>query len=464
MARVKGVKMNVNEQHAEQEEFRLVAVLPWSQMLLAEYQGHTRRLPRVKIFKWSRTAQQLSATLHKKWGLRSIIIDLLPSSDDLPRCAVVEVRSHDETLAHIGCVTLSVDDLAEHELSSTERLVVKSIIAGETQDRGPFSKIGWIEEAQAWIRESVGDRRIDFSEDIRQLGASGSSALVRFGTFDGQAYWLKATATPNEHEFAVTQAVARHCPQFLPPLVAVRADWNAWVSEEAGQTLHECSSWQAFEQATRCLAEMQIASTLHIDDLIARGCFDQRMPMLQSHLPALIYYLEAAMARQTSTRVPSLSSARLRELGQLLHWAAGAMEAVGIPDALIHNDVNPGNILFDGIRAVFTDWSETGIGAPFLTFQHLQVQAWEADETHTWAPRLKEIYVRHWQNILTGSQIEKAFALIPPLAIASYLCGRDPSFASSHRGNDSVQSYARSLARHLDRFAQVPQFREALCN
>ena len=56
--------------------------------------------------------------------------------------------------------------------------------------------------------------------------------------------------------------------------------------------------------------------------------------------------------------------------------------------------MNLGNILSDGIRTVFTDWSEAGVGNPFLTFQHLQAQALAADETHTWVQGLKDIYER----------------------------------------------------------------------
>jgi hypothetical protein len=170
------------------------------------------------------------------------------------------------------------------------------------------------------------------------------------------------------------------------------------------------------------------------------------------------------MERQTSTKVAPLDGARLSELGRILQDASEAMDAIGVPETLIHNDMNQGNILFDGGRAVFTDWSEACIGTPFVTFQHLYAQALEADQTHTWAPRLREIYINHWKKLLTVSQVEKAFALSKPLAVASYLCGRDPSFTATHRGNDSAQSYARSLARHMDRLARAPEFLEALCN
>jgi hypothetical protein len=456
--------MNFTEQLVEQEEFRVVLVSQYSQMLLVERYGETHHLPRLRILKHRRTTEQLLEIIRKRWGVRSIVIDFLPKSHELPPCAVIEVRPRNSKFTSDGLVPASVNDLDERELTPQECLTVCSIIAGDPRDRGPFSKVGWVEEAQEWIRESVVDHRVAFNEDVRQFSASGFFALIRFGTIHGPAYWLKATCLPSTHEFEVTRTIARCCPEFLPPLIAARTDWNAWVTEEAGQPLQDVLSLGAFEQSTHCLAELQITSAAHVDDLLACGCFDQRMPILRAHLPALILYLEDAMARQTSIKVPLLTARRLNELGCLIEEATAAIETLGVPDALIHNDFNPGNILFDGMRAVFTDWSEACIGFPFLTFRHLQVQALEADETHTWGPRLKEIYKEHWRACLNESQIEKAFALSPPLAIASYLCGRDPLFRSSHRGIDSVQSYARSLARHLNRFAQAPEFLEAICS
>jgi hypothetical protein len=455
--------MNFTEQLAEQEEFRVVLVLPWSQMVLVERHHEAYQLPRISIRKRTRTAEQLAEALQARWGVRSNMIDLLPKSHDLPPCAVIEVRTRNSRFAPEGLVPVSVDDLDERELTTQECVIVCSIVAGVPRDRGPFSKLGWIEEAQEWIRESVLDHRVDFSEDIRQFSASGFFALVRFGTTHSPAYWLKAASVPNAHELEVTRTIARYCAQFLPPLIAARTDWNAWVTEEVGQPLHDVVSLRAFEQSAHGLAGLQITSTLHTEELLACGCFDQRMPALRAHLPALMRYLEDAMASQTSVKVPPLSIKQLQELGYLIEDAVATMDALGVPDTLIHNDLNSGNILFDGVRAVFTDWSEACIGSPFLTFQHLRAQALEADDTHTWAPRLKEIYKGHWRAVLSESQIHRAFALSPPLAIASYLCGRDPSFSSPHRAGDSVRSYARSLARHMYRFAQFPEFVEALC-
>ena len=82
----------------------------------------------------------------------------------------------------------------------------------------------------------------------------------------------------------------------------------------------------------------------------------------------------------------------------------------------------------------------------------------------TWAPGLTAAYKQHWRPVLSDFQIERALALTQPLAIASYLYGRDPSFTSEYRHDARHQSYARSLARHMDRVVQAQEFRRALCN
>lgn len=444
--------------NTEHERYRVALFVPSSRKVLTERDGNVLRLPSVEIPKKTRTAEQIAHAIRQRWNTNSIVLDFLPNQDNLPRCAVVEVRS---PLAVGGLFASNIEDLRKDMLTAKDRTRLRNLMACHVQEYGPFSRPGWIDEAREWIRASVTDHRVEFDDDGYHSCGSGFSALVRFGTLRGPAYWLKATSTPNAHEFLVTRTLAQFLPHYLPPMVAAREDWNAWVMEEAGLPLHEACSFHAFEQATCCLAELQIASAAHVDVLIASGCFDQRMSVLRTRLPEMIEYLKDAMARQTSTKVPPLSAERLHELGSLLEDACARMDQLGIPDTIIHNDMNPGNILFDGTRAVFTDWAEGYIGTPFFTFHHLRVQALEADPTHTWALQLTAIYKDHWRKVLSETQIERATALCPPLAIASYLCGRGSHLLASEAG---VQSYARSLARHMDRAARTSEFLEALCN
>ena len=318
-------------------------------------------------------------------------------------------------------------------------------------------------DAQEWIKSFVNDREVDFTDQIRQLNACGTFALVRFANKRGPAYWLKAVGEPNAHEFAVTLYLAQNCPGYLAKLVCARTDWNAWVTEEKGQPLPRPIPLCQVEQAVTRWAEIQTALVSKADELSGCGCIDQRVEVLQAHIDTLIAYLARAMERQTSTKVPRLGERRLRELGEMLQTACSSMRALDIPNSLIHNDLNSGNILFDGASCVFTDWSEAYVGNPFLVFQQLcALVSRDEDTSLPWVQRLRALYKSRWCDFLTDTQMDRAFALTPLLAVLSCLYGRGSWLKSSRREDPDFQGYARSLARYMDRAARNPQLLWAL--
>ncbi len=455
--------MNVNDQHVEQEEFRVVLVLPWSGLILAERHGNSLPLPRIIITSRARLAYQFEETARQRWNTAIVVIDILLGESNVSPCAVIEVRSRCWQFTDYGLTSIPIEAFGDTDLSPSECLTIKKIIAGNIESRGPFSRIGWLDDAQAWVRHTVQDDDLRF-DTIRQYTATGHFALVRFESSRGSIYWMKAVGVPNTHELQVTQAITRCCPRFVPPILAVRSDWNAWISVDSGQPVGTFSCFALCQQVAESLAQMQLASATHIEALRTNGCFDLRSSVVLRHMPDLVSYLKAAMADQTSAKVEPITPIRLDELASLLCRASEAIESFGIPNTLIHNDLNPGNILFDGRNAVFIDWAEACIGMPWFTFHHLYTEVVERNETHANPVQLKRAYLNHWRLFLDESQMERAFVLSRPLGIASYLFGRDPAFTSPLRHSSSVQRYARSLARHIDRIARTRTFQEALCS
>jgi hypothetical protein len=457
--------MAFTEQLVRSDQYRVVLILPWSKMVLAERHGESLWLPRIDIPPWTRTAEQLTNMLLTNWNVRSIVVDVLPGSQEISRCAVVEIRTRSWEFVVDGFRAVSVDDLDEREMTTDERVTVHSILAGEPQDRSPFSRLGWIDEATEWIRESVSDRVVQISDEIRQVNAGGSFALIRFGTLQGSAYWLKATGEPNLHEFDITAALAALCPEYLPPLVAMRRDWNAWVMEEAGHAIGNQVDVTILERAVVSMADLQKKTIGRTGQLTAAGATDQRIGVLCSHIGEIISYLEEAMGQQTSTKVPRLEVWRLRQIGTILTDACGAMEELAIPETVVHNDMNRGNILVCEKNCLFTDWCEVSIGNPVITFQHLLLLLPpNGDHTEADHATLKHAYRQRWLDSLPAYKIDVAFALTPLLAVASYLYGRGDWLRSMRRHDPHVQSYARSLARHMDRAAQAPSLVGALCH
>ncbi|MCU1226201.1 MAG: hypothetical protein JWQ42_4294 [Edaphobacter sp.] len=452
------------EQLTEYDQYRVALVLPGSRRVLTRRQGKDLLLPRVSIPKWTRPADELTTRIQEEWNLAAVIIDCLPTLQPSLPCVVAEICEQRWPSDPHGLSAVHPDEISESELSDTEQVVLQEMLAGNTGSRGPFSRIGWLRDAQDWIRRSVTDRAVQFDGDVRQLNADGHFALIRFGTRQAPAYWMKATGAPNSHEYKFTVVLAEHFPRFLPRLITMRNDWNAWVTEEAGFPLCDNLSLSALEQAVLALAVLQKDSTQKINILTAAGFRNLGISALQSAVNSLIDYLAEAMIQQTSAGVPRISSQRLREIGGILHDSCSQMEDIGIPDSLIHNDTNLGNILIKDSRCVFTDWAEGFVGNPFLTFHQLCVTVARAGENGaTWVTQLRSRYKNQWLDFVPEAKIDRAFALSPPLAILSHLHGRGDWLQSPIASSAALQSYARSLARHIDRETRSPQLLEALC-
>jgi len=372
----------------EQMDYRLAFILPQTRQILASEASGITALPSIAISRWNRPAEQLTRLIRSTWNIQAIVLDLLPGSSVSSPCAVIEVLTKDWRYVDKRFCAVDPNLIESAWLSDAERLHLVSIF-NDTDAVPVFSRLGWVDKARRWIQASVPDCVVRFDGEIQQFQAGGNFALVRFGTLEGCGYWLKATGSPNAHEFSITMKLAQYLPHFLPPVVAL-------------------------EQAVDALSALQKQSILHAKVLLNAGCADRSVAVLQSSLEELIEYLDEAMEKQLSTKVQPLDKTQLSNLRSALNDACLRMQDIEISDALIHIDINPGNILFDGTRSVFIDWAEAAIGNPLVTFEYLAAHlAREEEHTEAWLPILRAQYRKQWLDLLSESTIDRAFALTP---------------------------------------------------
>lgn len=446
--------MLTKESRSETDKYQIILVRSGSRKVWVESTHGVLSLPRIELPKWRRSAEQLQKAIEASWGLRAIILDFLGTQSST-RIAVVQIES---SAPNLGLDAINLDEVAEDTLTKENRIAVEAILSGHTHGRGPFSRVGWISDATEWLRTEVGND-VSFTKDIRQYNAGGSFALVRFATQSGPAYWMKATGEPNAHEFRITAKIAGLCPEHLPPQIAVRQDWNAWLMEDAGQPIR-AAELPALEHGVRAMAGLQVHTLHRTGEFLEAGAFDQRSGSLRMHLEELTEYLDNVMIKQTSTEVPRLDRCCLLKLESVLRAACWRMEELEIPDTLVHFDVNPGNILFNGNRCVFTDWCECGVCNPFLGLEYLLLLL--PREKTDWHSKLREEYRRSWCNHLSSAQFEPAFRLAPLLAMLAHLYGRGTWLKTPKRNRPQVEGYARSLARYMDRASRDSQLLRAL--
>lgn len=429
-------------------EYQAIVITP-SRSLLVLSGGETPRLPRIPVRKSGRPAREICVGLRERWGLAVLILEIFPLEKEMGRFALVEFF---EARIPPGFVAIKAENLLATVQSRQLQVALEDVLADRVQ---PLARLGWFDGCITWV-ENATELRVSTRTTPEQFNGGHGFALICFRMQGGRCYWLKATGSPNEHEYDVTQCLSRICPECVPPLVATKKMWNAWLTEDAGVPSSESMSSEQFDQAVRCLAHLQERSLGGIDSLLRAGAFDHRLPILSPHIDPIIHYLIEAMGRQTSKKVAALTPERLLELGAILEQACNRMEALGIPDALLHNDLNYGNLLFDGKRCVIIDWSEAAVGNPFLSFDRLC--ALDAGNSRNGRAAYTDLWSRH----LSRSTIAEACVLAPILAIYSHLYGRGTWLANAEANPRLNESYARSLTRHLDRVAQNPRLLEVL--
>jgi hypothetical protein len=449
--------MPAHDTRLEKDEYRLILLRSGHHTIWAQARDGRPHLPRIAIPRWQRPAEQLQQAVETRLHLPAVVLDILPGANDLSPCAIVEIRSSGTA---DGLVAAVIDEVLEKEMTDHELEIVQTILSGDKRPRRPFCRLGWMDEAFHWTRQMAG-LDIVFTGKIRQFNAAGDSTLVHFATHEGSGYWLKATGKPNAHEFRITKMLAVLCPEYLPPRIADREDWNAWLMKDAGCSL-EWLDLPYLELTVSSMAVLQQRTMRRTTEFQAAGASDQRLRILRAHLVDIIEYLDEAMKKQISTKAPRVETYRLRDLASILDDACCCMDALGIPDTLVHNDMNRGNILFEGMHCAFTDWCEVCISNPFLGFEYLCLLTPRSREG--WSRTLREVYRRSWLDHLDAAQIDEALVLAPLLAILAHLHGR---VAGSHRPRrllPHVESYARTLARRMDRAAQDTQLLEVLCS
>jgi hypothetical protein len=459
--------MPAPETFVESVEYLVALVLPESREVLAILDLDGYRLPAVDIATWSRPAEQLQQAIKARWGVSGIVIDFLRSLDRPQACVVVEVLvPNRECDLH----PIEVSELYISALDEQWREQLMSVLAGGRRSGGPFSQIGWIDEAILWLESETG-RKVSSKHTIEQYNAGDGFSLLRFRTQDGRDYWLKATGVPNAHEPEITRVLSNLCGSYLPEFISFRSEWNAWLMSGEATALSECPQepFQLFtllESAVESMAQLQIRTRGHGLTLLNAGAFDQGMQSFLRRSPEVFEYLQESMSLQTSMKTPKLDKTRLHEMRAIFDQTCERMESLGIGESIVHGDLNTGNILTGIGHCQFIDWSEAYLGNPLVTLQHLLLlnKVESPDVRDFMNLILKQRYLDAWVASCDPEAFTQGFLYTPLLAIASTLYGRGDWLTSPHRNDPRRQSYARSLARHMDRAAREPELLEALCH
>lgn len=444
-------------------EYRVALIEPDSCALIALDTGDGCKLPRVRIPTGMRPVQELRKAIRSTWGLHVLILDLVKADDSSTHCVIAQLLT---PLTSRSLERIAPSQLSSSELTEEEHKAVLSLLESETES--PFSRIGWLDEAAAWI-EAVTGRKVSRKTDIEQVNAGGAFALVRFRADDGWSCWMKATGEPNTHELPITSLLSQRCRGYVPEFLASKPEWNAWLMSGDAMEITRLTAtplelFRLLEDAVGSLAELQTKTVGAESELLDAGAFDQRLDVLLSHADALFGYLDEVMDLSASCGLPRLRKERLREIRIAFKMAGERLQHLGIPETIVHGDLNPGNIVIGRERCQFIDWSEAYIGPCLVSLEHLLLLNW-IDNPGVRAfvnSSLEQRYVGVWARLCDPHAFEEGIRYMPLMAAVSALYGRGEWLNSPERYDARHLSYARTLVTHMERAMRSPELQEAI--
>jgi hypothetical protein len=286
---------------------------------------------------------------------------------------------------------------------------------------------------------------------FRQFNASATFSLIRFET-DGPALWFKAVGEPNVQEFRISRTLACLFPAFVPRILAMREEWNAWLMIEVPGTHPDQNTHiEVWATLTRTLADLQIASIGKTVHLIEGGCRDVRTSTLVSCVDPFLDMVANLMERQTTQTPAALTRSEIVALGMRLKDVLSAYSDLDILNTLGHLDFNPGNIIASDDHCVLLDWAEACVGPPFLTFQYLLERLRRLQPAHeSWETRLLSEYSAKWQSFIEPQEVAATLAAAPLLAAFTYAAAAETWRNTELLKDPDIARQFRSLARRIN--------------
>ena len=149
----------------------------------------------------------------------------------------------------------------------------------------------------------------------------------------GPAIWFKAVGgTRTSGEFATIRKLAQLVPAFVPEIVAVRTEWNGWLTlEAAGRELGDTGNLEDWSSAATAFAELQIALIGKQNQFLNSGSHDLRLRTLSRKVDEFMQTAAARMEEQTKPSPAPMNDGDIRVLGEQLTEALALLEGLGFP-------------------------------------------------------------------------------------------------------------------------------------
>ncbi|AFY58350.1 putative aminoglycoside phosphotransferase [Rivularia sp. PCC 7116] len=274
--------------------------------------------------------------------------------------------------------------------------------------RPPWAKTGWFDSASQWIESQLLDLNYQQLSSIECIKTWGISCILRVSTNHGNLYLKEASTLPLFcNEPVVTKELAKLFPEHIPTVLSINSERHWMLLADFGEPIGRKSPVKIKKDVYRLLAQIQIKSVEHIDNLLNVGCLDRRLEKLASQIDSLfndeivLFQLKEAEIKQLQTLAPHLKSL----CSQLADYK--------IPQTLVHGDLHLGNVALNKDNYLLFDWTDSCIAHPFFDMFQFCFRRYYNPFSSIKAVRNE--YLNQWTVYESKSRVLEAWKLAKPL-------------------------------------------------
>jgi len=291
--------------------------------------------------------------------------------------------------------------------------------------RHSFAKPGGPAADRAWARAELARLGFRTTTPPKQVRTWNLSSLWRVPV-EGQTAWLKVVPHFFAHEAGLLALMGGR----RVPTVLGHQGGRMLLAEIAGEDLYGAELTQ-LKKMVNLLVELQRQWSDHIEDLLALGLPDWRLPALGAAI--------ANVVDRSRDEISANDRVTLARFLRGLPRRFDELAACGLPNSLVHGDFHPGNFRGDGRALTLLDWGDSGVGHPLLD-QTAFLESIPSDAVCT----LRTHWMRQWSEAVSGSDPCRASILLAPIAAArhavvyrKFLDNIEPSEHPYHRADPS---------------------------
>lgn len=286
----------------------------------------------------------------------------------------------------------------------------------EHAQRVEWYRPGWFWVARAWLLAYIMCIPDVTVEAFTQMRTWQRSSMFKAVPNYGDTIYFKAVPPVFAHEVPLTAWLSNQFPDYFPHVVALDTERHWLLLRDHGKrSLEAVQDIGMWETALRVLARLQIRLSETPDELRALGIPSQTLDETAD-------YLDVLLADETALRaggfLDDAAIARLRQQQPQLKAMCAELAACGIPYSLEHGDFYPGQVIVQGDRLVFIDWSDATLTHPFFSYVALEifVENEMPQITPEMRARLQAAYLEPWAEFVDQDTLSRTLALARPLA------------------------------------------------